>query len=48
MREVVPSSYFTFPNCEKNIRINIFKTDPPLIFVFLVLSVHIPLVLLHI
>ena len=25
-REVVPSSYFTFPNFEKNITINIFKT----------------------
>ena len=45
------SSYFTFLNFKKNIRINIFITiqylktllfGPPLIFAFLVLSVHIP------
>ena len=49
-REFVPSNYFTFLNFENNIRINIFITieylktlifDTPLIFAFLVLSVHI-------
>ena len=53
----MPSSYFTFLNFEKNIIINIFITiqyllktllfDPPLIFAFLVLLVHIPLIVLH-
>ena len=55
---VMSSSYFTFLNFKKNIRINIFITiqylkhfelfGSPLIFPFLVLSVHIPLVVLHI
>ena len=45
------SSYFTFLNFQKNIRINIFITilfGSPLIVAFVVLSVHIPLIVLHI